>query len=331
MQRMRIKQVDAFTTRPFGGNPAGVITEADSLTMETMQEISGTMNLSETAYVSMPDEADVLYRVRFFTPESEVDLSGHSTIAVAWALIEEGRIPLGAGVTRISLGTNLGSMPVDIHFTPYDLFDREDFDPETMVDLRTENAEGILERIMILQPVRAWRPSSVPIDEIAGILGIEPSEITRTGLPVEIVSTGLDQLMVPIADKETVQSMHPDLIKLALMNKRYGIDTNHIFTLDTWQEDRVSYARHFAPVVGLWEDPATGTAAAGLGTYLLRHGVITVGSMIMEQGNDSGTLARILVEVEDGAIETGNVRIGGLATTSISRTIEVTSGEVSVV
>ncbi|MBN1884138.1 MAG: PhzF family phenazine biosynthesis protein [Candidatus Krumholzibacteriota bacterium] len=331
MQQLRIKQVDAFTTKPFGGNPAGVITEADSLSIDMMQEISGSMNLSETAYVSMPDGPDALYRVRFFTPESEVDLSGHSMIAVTWALVEEGRVPLSPGVTRVAIETNVGLMPVDIHFTPADLFDRNDFDPERMVDVRTEQAEGVLDRIMILQPVRAWRGSDVPVAEIAAILGIEESEITRTGLPLEIVSTGLDQLMVPIAHKETVLSMHPDLIKLALMNKRYGIHTNHIFSLDAWHDDRVSYARHFAPVVGLWEDPATGTAAAGLGTYLLRHGAITVGSMIMEQGNDADSLARILVEIDDGAAKAGDVRIGGLAATSITRTIEVGRGTVTVV
>jgi predicted PhzF superfamily epimerase YddE/YHI9 len=81
----------------------------------------------------------------------------------------------------------------------------------------------------------------------------------------------------------------------------------------------------------MWEDPGTGTAAAGLGNYLLRHGIVTSGEMVMEQGNDSGNLARILVEVEESAMTEGSARIGGLAATSISREISLESGAVTVI
>ena len=108
-----------------------------------------------------------------------------------------------------------------------------------------------------------------------------------------------------------------------------GIHTNHIFTLDTFHDDCASYARHFAPAVGLWEDPGTGTAAAGLGTYLLRHGIITHGTMVMEQGKERDGLARILVEIDDTGGDAHSARIGGVAVTSISRSIEVRDGEIA--
>jgi len=79
-----IYQVDAFTDKPFGGNPAGVVTDARSLTDENMQKIAMEMNLSETAFVI--SKGDNNYQVRFFTPKCEVDLCGHATIATFYTL-----------------------------------------------------------------------------------------------------------------------------------------------------------------------------------------------------------------------------------------------------
>jgi PhzF family phenazine biosynthesis protein len=181
---------------------------------------------------------------------------------------------------------------------------------------------------MMHQSIQDYRSSTIPVREIAGILGIDQDEILGTGLPVEVISTGLDQLMVPIRSKKTILDLNPDLIKLGLMNKKNEIQTNHIFSTDTFSEDCVSYSRHFAPAVGMWEDPGTGTAAAGLGNYLLRHGIVTSGEMTMEQGNDADSLAHILVEVEESMLDDCTARIGGLAVTSISREISIESGSV---
>jgi trans-2,3-dihydro-3-hydroxyanthranilate isomerase len=329
MHTLTMKQVDAFTTKPFSGNPAGVITEADGITVESMQKIASEMNLSETAFVTMPESEDTMFRLRFFTPIEEVDMSGHVTIAVCYALIEEGRIPLTDGITKIHFGTNIGSMPVDIYFTGAEQRTPSGNEPEDGVTVVVNGKTiGTLEKIMMHQPIRDYGPSSIPVDSIASILGIEEGEIRQTGLPLEIISTGLNQLMIPVQHKETILNMHPDLIKLGLQNRKHNIHTSHIFTLDTFHEECVAYARHFAPAVGLWEDPGTGTAAAGLGTYLLRHGIITHGAMVMEQGKEMDSLTRILVEIDESAGSNPSARVGGVAITSIKRTIEVTSDEI---
>ncbi|HUV36039.1 MAG TPA: PhzF family phenazine biosynthesis protein [Patescibacteria group bacterium] len=332
MHTLIMKQVDAFTTNPFSGNPAGVITEADGVTLEMMQKIASEMNLSETAFVTMPESGDTMFRLRFFTPVEEVDMSGHVTIAVCYALIEEGRIPLMDGITKVFLGTNIGSMPIDIHFTSTEHRFHSGGGHENGVALFVKGTNtGTLEKIMMHQPIQDSRPSSIPIGSIASILGIDEIEIRRTGLPLEIISTGLDQLMIPVQHKETILNMHPDLIKLNLLNRTNRIHTNHIFTLDTFHDDCIAYARHFAPAVGLWEDPGTGTAAAGLGTYLLRHGIITHGAMVMEQGKEMDSLTRILVEIDESGGDSLSAWIGGVAITSLTRTIEVTSSEIVIV
>jgi trans-2,3-dihydro-3-hydroxyanthranilate isomerase len=329
MQKLTMKQVDAFTTIAFSGNPAGVITEADGLAIETMQKLASEMSLAETAFVTMPESDGTMFRLRFFTPSAEVDLSGHATIAACYALVEEGRIPLADGVNTVRLGTNIGPMPIDIYLSCAGHRGETGAGTTYGVPLVVKGKNtGTLERIMMHQPVKRHYAASIPAGRIASILGIEEGEILRTGLPLEVVSTGLDQLLIPIQRKETILNMHPDLIRLGLLNRECSIHTNHIFSLDTFHDECVAYARHFAPAVGMWEDPGTGTASAGLGTYLVRHGVVMEGSMIMEQGKDTDSLTRILVEIDQGEGETATARTGGLAVTSMTRTIEVESGTI---
>jgi predicted PhzF superfamily epimerase YddE/YHI9 len=331
MQKFVVRQVDVFTTKPFGGNPAGVITEADSLLSETMLKIAGEMNLAETTFVMLPSSDEALFRIRYFTPSEEVDLSGHATIASCFTLLEDGRIPLNDGVTKVFFETRAGNIQIDIHFRKTSAAEAAAGDPRGGAVLNIKgNAAGILEKIMMYQPVKAHRPSTVPAQDVAKILGIDVSEIQRTGLPLEIISTGLEQLMVPVLHRETIRDMNPDLIKLGLMNKRAGIHTNHVFSLEPFSADCVAYLRHFAPVLAVWEDPASGTAAAGLATYLYRHGVVTSTEMIVEQGREEDNLARIIVENPDLEEFTGVVRVGGLAVTSTTRTIGVEEGEVIV-
>ncbi len=327
MRNLIVKQVDAFTTRPFGGNPAGIITNGDGLRPEEMMKIAAEMNLSETAIVTLPESLTADFRIRFFTPIEEIDLSGHVMLAATWALLEEGRIEATDGITTISMDTNTGLIDVDLIFYSSD-------SPETgndRVAVKNASACGELHSILMHQSIKNHVPAKIPAAEIADILGIPPEEISATGLPMEVISTGLDQLIIPVRSKETILDLKPDLIKLGLSNKKSGIHTNHIFSIDTFSEDCVSYARHFAPAVGMWEDPGTGTAAAGLADYLLRHGVVTPGRMIMEQGNDVSSLARILVEIEESTDGDGSVRVGGLAVTSITREIQMEDGTVSLV
>ena len=331
MSELILKCVDVFTIKPFGGNPAGVITAADDLATEALQEIASgmKMNLVELGFVSVSKRKDAAFRIRYFTPSRELETSGHVTIAACFALLEEGRIVLQNGVTRVVFETDVGIVPVEITFT-------NDAAPEIAVKKSGNDSIaitggpncGILEKIMIRQPVHRYRPASIPTDELAHVLGIEPIEITRTGLPVAVASHDLDWLIIPVKHRDTILKMKPDLIKLAMLNRRHGVQTNHIFTLDSFSADCISYSRHFGPAMGLWEDPASATASAGLSTYLLEHGVTTTDSMIMEQGKEVGSIARIHIEVSRDKGRPESVWVGGLAVTSITRKLDLVSGEV---
>jgi PhzF family phenazine biosynthesis protein len=126
-------------------------------------------------------------------------------------------------------------------------------------------------------------------------------------------------------------NLHPDLIKLGMFNKKYGTFTNHIFTLDTFGDECISYARHFGPAMGLWEDPATAMSSGGLGEYLMKYGVTKSGSMVMEQGSDVDRLARIFVEITRGEKGGNTVKIGGTAATSIVRKLRIDGDNVEIV
>lgn len=310
MQELTIKCVDAFTNRSFSGNPAGIIVGADSLSTEIMQEIASNMylNIIECGFVMQSTSKDASCRIRFFTPKREMGCSGHVAIAACYSMIEDWSIPLSDGVTDVVFETGMGNVQIDIHAS-------KGSDGDTDIN-------G-LEKIMMHQPVQRYRESDIPVDEIADVLGIDSSEITMTGLPVVIASADVDWLIIPVGHKETMVNLHPDLIKLGIFNKKYNTFTNHIFTLDTFSEECVSYARHFGPAMGLWEDPATAMSSGGLGEYLMKYGVMKSGSMMMEQGSDPDRLARIFVEITEGTNGANTVKIGGMAATSIVRKLRI--------
>lgn len=293
-----------------------------------MLAIAGEMNLSETTFVMSASSSEAPFRIRFFTPSEEVRMSGHAMIAACYTLLEDGRIPVEDGVTKVLFETMTGIIQLDIHFAR-GAAPRTVSKDSTVLTINGTEA-GVLEKIMLHQTVKKHRPSSVTARDIAKILGLDVGEILRTGLPLEIISTSLEQLMIPVERKESIRDMNPDLIELALSNKASGIHSSHVFAVDTYTADCTAYMRHFAPALGIWEDPASGTAAGGLASYLLRHGVVTSGNMIIEQGKETDRLARIFVDVIDTEDPLGEMRIGGIAVTSITRSIEIENGELVV-
>ena len=112
---INIFQVDAFSSKPFGGNPAGVVPDAKWLKESDMQKIANEMNLSETAFVIQRD--DNLFKIKFYTPLCEIDLCGHATIATFYTLAEQGYIkPIESGIKKVFMETNIGRLPVEIEF-----------------------------------------------------------------------------------------------------------------------------------------------------------------------------------------------------------------------
>lgn len=324
MRNYTFKTVDVFTNKAFHGNPAGIIENADGLSVEEMQNIAGEINLSESAFITGTTSQKSLARVRYFTPSNQLDISGHTTIAACFTLIESGQIELSDGVNRIYLETNIGDVPLDIYFkTNLESKKESDFNEEEESNAVKINGRGGLQKIMTRQSVKEFRRSDISTEEIADILQIDESEILQTGLPMENIYTGLKQFLIPIKHKETILNLKPDLIKLSLMNRKHDIQTNDIFSLDTYSDNSMVYSRHFAPDIGLWEDPGSANAAVCIGTYLHRHGVTTKNSMLMEQGKDRDYFAKIFVEIDRSSGNLNSGFVGGVAITSIQRELQI--------
>lgn len=276
MKQANVLQVDAFTVNPFAGNPAGVVLDATGLDVGMMQKIAREMNCSETAFVlSSPDGS---LRFRYFTPETEVDLCGHATIAAMHALHAERGL---SGTTVVQ--TNVGRLEMEVT-------------PEGVVWM--EQA----------QPQFKELPKDM-VSIIADYLGMSVEEI-RTDIPLGLAYTGLWDLMVPIRNLNVLQSLKPNLTKLAQLNQQQGAASTHVYCFETEQSDSTLHARDFSPAVGVPEDPHTGTASGALGAWLVNLGVLQPGTFTFEQGWSVGRPGLILVEVSKDPLA---VKVGGRA------------------
>ncbi len=323
MKDITLKRIDVFTTNPFGGNPAGVIIDMEKTQIGQLQNIAAEMrmNLIELAYICRADSKEADFQIRFYTPDKELEFSGHVALAACFALIEEGMIPLNDGLTTTVFETKIGIVPIEIFFSKDS--DTSKDGSGGIVIKKGRNANGTLKKVMMQQPLYTFRDSPVDAKEIAAVLGIDPLDIAATGLPMVTASNEIDWLIIPVKSKETVSGMRPDLIKLSILNKKYNVWSNHVFTLDTYDPGCITYSRNFSPCMGLWEDPASANGSAGLGAYLKRYGITASDSIVMQQGNEIDSLARMQVEftMEGGSVK--NVRVGGLAVNSIERPLDV--------
>jgi PhzF family phenazine biosynthesis protein len=329
MGKIDVKKIDVFTINPFSGNPAGVITAADGLSGDDMQRIAEVLNLAECAFVQTGGGSGCDFRVRFFTQSTELELSSHALIAACFSVIEEGRLPLKHGVTSVQFDAMIGAVPLDIYFDSDSEKGKTEGSSEGVPVTCKDGTSGMLRRIMIHQKRDDIRVADIPVATLAGILGVDQHEIRGTGLPLEILTHGLRQLIIPIVHRDTLMNMKPDLIKLNLLNRKFDIQTNDIFTLEPVSDDASVYSRSFSPAIGLWEEVGSGSGCGSIGAYLVRHGVLNPGAIIVEQGTDLDCLARVHVEIDDIQGSNISLRIGGLAVTSIVQNVNFEEGSIT--
>ena len=287
-------QADVFTNLPFGGNPVAVIPDAQGLTDQELQQIAREMNLSETVFVFPPTEEIATAKIRIFTPTQEIPFAGHPVIGAFYVLGKLNRLPLHEPVTRLVHECNIGLFPVELHVR-----------------------KGQIHRVVMSQPKPEFIGSIDAIEDlydIAKALGLSKSFITGAKLPIQVVSTGLPVIIVPVRSLTAVKSIVPDSAVINELCERHGANGIMVFTTITVEELSTVHTRMFASPIGVTEDPATGSASGALGAYLVRHGVVEVRpitEIIAEQGYEMDRPSRIQIQVEsdDDAIQ--KVKVGG--------------------
>jgi trans-2,3-dihydro-3-hydroxyanthranilate isomerase len=136
------------------------------------------------------------------------------------------------------------------------------------------------------------------VGPLANALGLRGEELALERIPCQVVYAGAPHLMVPVRDRAAIDRIRPDAAALLAVLASAGGEGCYVFSLDPRQPGATAYARFFNPTVGLWEDPATGTAAGPLAAHLVAHGLVTPGApIVIEQGTAMGRTSLIRVEV----------------------------------
>ena len=298
MKEYRFVQVDVFTDAPFGGNPLAVFPDAEGLTAANMLRLAREMNLSETTFVFPPQAPKADFKVRIFTPAREIPFAGHPVVGTHWVLAHLDRVALEEPVTEVRFELGVGVLPADLHV-----------------------AEGAVERVVMTQDHPTFHAVLEDLSDLAAGLGLPVEAITETGLPAQVVSTGIPQMMVPVRSLADVQSLSADELNVAALNRAcraVGTECVMVFTNETEQPTTTVHVRMFAPLLGVPEDPATGSANGALGAYLVHHGAVPITEPIVhvvsEQGAELHRPSTLYIEVDHRNGEPTAVRVGGQVT-----------------
>ncbi len=265
-------RLSAFPKTKQGGNKAGVVLDAECLNDADMQRIAAEVGYSETAFVTTSAKADV--KVRFFTPRQEVDLCGHATIATFNLMRDLKRLAPG----RYTQETNAGILAIDI---------RED-------TVFMQQNRPVFGAVLNGQDVAACFRETDVIDH---------------ALPIQLVSTGLYEIFVPIRDVDTLHRLTPDLDAIGRLTKAHGAIGVHAFALDT---EVAAYGRNFAPLVGIDEESATGTSNGALACYLHQYQPPQT-QYVLRQGYSMNQPSEIIVNLSIEANQITAVWVGGSA------------------
>jgi PhzF family phenazine biosynthesis protein len=237
---MKYYIVDAFTDQPFGGNPAGVVLlphgslfPPDSL----MVQIAAELRYSETAFVQPNGPRE--FTLRYFTPCGEVDLCGHATIAAFGLMLQEGIVAAGDECLNHTLA---GDLAVTV---------------------------GDQVMMQMVEPKAIHVP--VDVDRLHHVMAGR-GEAQWPDIPIEVISTGLPDIILPVDSLEQLDALAPDMDALAALSKELDVVGVHAFALA--DDGFTAHVRNFAPLYGIPEESATGTANAALTHYLERQGII---------------------------------------------------------
>ncbi len=288
--KIKVFTLNSFAKTPAGGNPAGVVLEADGLSEKQMMFISKKVGFSETAFVQKSDKAD--YKVRFFTPVDEVNLCGHATIATYYLMWKKRQAKNGF----LKQETKAGILGIEI----------------------TEGGTIFMNQI----PPQYY--GELDKNQIAESLNI-PVNYLDEELPVEIVSTGLKDIIVPLKSMGYLFLVKPNLQRINEISKQYKVIGYHIFTSET-KFNSTAHCRNFAPLYGVPEESATGTATGALSCYLFKHGKINrtqVDKLLFEQGYSMNRPSEVLAKLLVSDDEIKEVKVGGKAIIAKELEIEV--------
>lgn len=266
-QSVQVMHWDVFSKEKHKGNPAGVVLNADYLSLEQMQLIAKKVGFNETSFVVESNVAD--FKIRYFTPGHEMNMCGHATVAVSFALQKMKKLPTKKEWT---VETRAGILSISINESSCKM---QQMNPSFQA------FKGGKERLM--------ESIGLTIDDL------------HDSFPIVYGSTGIWTLLVPIQGLEAFSRMKPLQDKFPDVLHEMPRVSIHPFCLETIHSEADMHARHFSsPYSGTIEDAVTGTASGVMGGYYATYIKPDKEKykLIVEQGIEIGKDGRVIVEVE---------------------------------
>ncbi len=279
------KVVDAFSAKPFLGNPVAVVLDADGLDTAAMQAIARWTNLSETTFLLPAENPAADYRLRIFTPLSELPFAGHPTLGSAHAIIEAGRFAPRNGVLVQECG--MGLIKIEVSGT---------------------GADRII--TLGLPPGKMRALSGEEVGELEAILG---APVERDSAPA-IVDVGPVWIVARMANAQAVLDLKPDFARSAAFERKLGATGVTVFG-PYGQGGTAIEVRSFAPSCGVNEDPVCGSGNGSVAIFQASRGLIPAAATayVAGQGQRVGRDGRIRISIGDD----GQVKVGGACVTCV--------------
>jgi trans-2,3-dihydro-3-hydroxyanthranilate isomerase len=293
--------VDVFTDRRFGGNPVAVLPEAEGLTTAQMQAIAGEFNLSETTFVLPPKDAAHTAEVRIFTPKFEMPFAGHPNVGTAFALAGRGEV-YGCRIgDRLFFEEKAGLVPLDI--------------------LR-DGAVAIGARLAAPQPL--MRGSDVDAGAVAEACGIAPTDIETAHHKPCVAGCGTVFIFAELKSRRALEAAQP---RADVFSRHFPVDGAtgiHLYLRDGADGIDIR-SRMFAPLHGVPEDPATGSANVALAGLLvsLRPEADLSLKLRIAQGVEMGRPSLLDASAEKRGGKVVETRIGGSCVAVMTGRIDI--------
>ncbi|MNL20395.1 Trans-2,3-dihydro-3-hydroxyanthranilate isomerase [compost metagenome] len=293
MPSVPFKQVDVFTNVPYQGNPVAVVLDAEGLSDEQMQRIANWTNLSETTFVLPATQANADYRVRIFTPHSELPFAGHPTLGTAHALLEAGKIaPKDGALTQECAA---GLIPLTV----------------------TESDAASPVIAFTLPQPKLVALTGEQIVELEAILGMP---VRRDPAP-KFIDVGPVWTIAQLDSAASVLALRPDFARMAAFDKRNAATGVVVFGPHDKGSLTAIEVRAFAPSIGVNEDPVCGSGNGSVAAFIRDAGQIqTFGNRFLSaQGAAVGRAGNIAVTFDGEDV----IRIGGQSVTCVDGSIVV--------
>ncbi len=276
-----VLRYSAFTADPAGGNPAGVVLDAEDLDDAEMLAVADQVGYSETAFVTASDPVARRYRLRYFSPRAEVAFCGHATIATAVALASR------TGTGELLFDTPAGEIRVGT----------------------TADGDGPVRATLTSVPAHSRPAEDTEVEPVLRALGWSRDDLDAD-LPPHVAFGGNEHLVLAVAGRARLAALDYDFDALHEIMRRHGWTTVHL--VHRAAPDRLDFhARDPFPVGGVVEDPATGAAAAAFGGYLRTLGLVTEPLRIhIRQGEDMGRPSDLFVDLHP---DDARIRVTGQA------------------